>query len=52
MDCTRQAPGSFSHEGDVLVECSDIDKKNSDDIKPKDGTIRLVGSSGSPSVGK
>jgi hypothetical protein len=52
MDCTRQAPGSFSHEGDVLVECSDIDKKNSDDIKPKDGTIRLVGASGSPSVGK
>jgi len=51
-DCSREASGGFSHEGDVIVECSDIDKKNQDDIKPQDGTVRLVGPSGSPSTSK
>jgi len=50
--CTRQVPGSFSHEGDVIIECSDADMKNEDDIKPEEGSVRLVGPSDSPSTEK
>lgn len=45
-------PGNFSHEGDVMIECSDADLKNDDDIKPEEGNVRLVGSSDTPSVEK
>mgnify|MGYP006901755926 CR=1 FL=1 len=36
----------------MIVRCSEIDPKDSKDIKPKDGTVRLVGTEGSPSTDK
>ena len=36
----------------MIVKCSELDSSDEKDVKPKPGTIRLVGPSGSPSTDK
>lgn len=39
--CTREVPGTYNHEDDVIIKCLNIDLEKQDNLNPKDKTPSL-----------